>query len=100
MNNEDKSNLLNLLIEIPKIGPIISLVILIGPPAILIAIIGESVGNAIVLILSIATLLWLKFLENRAGIRMLLPIPIINIPWLWVTWVGIVMGVLSLFSGG
>lgn len=99
MNNEDKSELLNFLFEIPKIGGLISLVILIGPPAILIGIIGESVGNAIVLIFSIATLLWLKFLESRAGIKMLLPIPIINIPWLWVTWVGIAMGVWILFFG-
>ncbi|MBT3189089.1 MAG: hypothetical protein HN736_05050 [Anaerolineae bacterium] len=98
MDNEDKSNLLNLLFEIPKIGGIISLIILLGPLAILVTFTIDYLGNANILVFSIAMLLWLRFLENAVGIRMLLPIPIINIPWIWFTWAGILLGVITLFE--
>ncbi len=97
MNTHDKSNLFNFLFDLPQIRGIISLIVLLGPPGILIAFTVDYLGDAIVLIFSITMLLWLRFLENSAGGRMLLPIPIINIPWLWFTWVGIVLGGAFLF---
>lgn len=87
--------------EIPVIGPILSNIVFLAPPIfvtllILLPISFVSVDFAARLTLLVffgAVAFWVRLLENRAGLTMLLPIPIIKIPWEPVAWVGVSFGV-------
>jgi len=98
MDGETKAGCLNLLFEIPYV----SWIFLLGPPFLVIfgveglLKISLTDSNWFILILSIFLLIWLRFLEIRVGIRMTLPF--IPIPWLWITWAGIAIGILALFG--
>ena len=72
MNNEDKANFLNLIYEIPVIGPLLSNVILLGVPVIvagviffLLTAISPTFGAAsVVLVFSFVLLKWLNYFER------------------------------------
>ena len=101
MDNEDKANLLNLVYEIPVVGPFLSQVLLLAVPgAILFAFVWifgnvfeESFGLAVFSLVGFGALLWwLNFFEKRTGLRMILPLPIVSISWIWVARLGLVFG--------
>jgi len=94
MDSETRVDLLNLLFEIPYV----SWIFLLGPPVLVILgvewLLHIDLTDWIILLISGLLIFWLRFLEKRVGIRMTLPI--IPIPWLWIAWAGVALGVLDL----
>lgn len=86
--------------EIPFVGPFLKLIVVVVPPFIGIGILamitnGLSWGWSVLLI-GILSLLWLRFLEKRTGLRMV--VPPINLPWVWICWAIIGYGVLVILG--
>ena len=86
--------------EIPFVGPFLKLAVVVAPPLIGITVLamftnGLSWGWSVVLI-GILSLLWLRFLDRRTGLRMV--VPPINLPWVWICWVVIGYGVLVILG--
>lgn len=107
MDNEGKAELLNVIYEIPVIGPILANLILLGVPLIVagaiffaLTAISPTFGAAsVVFVFSFVLLRWLQYFERKTGLSMILPIPFLKIYWSWIARVGIVLGVIWFFIG-
>ena len=107
MENKDKAELLNVIYEIPVLGPILSNLILLGVPVIVagaiffaLSAISADFGASVVIFLFFFVLLkWLQYFERKTGLTMILPIPILKIYWSWLARVGIVLGIVWFIYG-
>ena len=80
---------IELISEIPVVGPWIKIIVLLGPPALIMVWLGiEHVS-----IICAVCAAWLFILEKWLHIKTV--IPLINLPWLWVCYAGIVVGLFS-----
>jgi len=94
MDQENRVDLLNLLLNIS----FVSWIFVLGPPFLVILVVGSLLGidlkDWIILLTSILLFFWVRFLEKRVGVKT--TFPIIPIPWLWVAWARIFLGILDL----
>lgn len=83
---------LHAILSIPKVGDFLATCLALGPAVIVMFLLdplgfdmtSDSGMGRFLLIALVPTYLWLRKMERVAGLRLLLPIPIINIPILWV----------------
>lgn len=91
------SDWLDIAFELPFVGGWVKLGVIFGPPFLAALPVLYVVERLALLVFSLALLGWLKFLERKAGIRMV--VPLIKLPWVWISWVGVAFGALYLFGG-
>ena len=86
--------------EVPIIGELIKLIVVIAPPlltvAFLVSVLGIGSDGAVLILASLVFMWWLRVLEKWMQIRMV--VPIIRLPWLWICWAGIAFGFLMLIG--
>ena len=107
MKIDEMAEWLVILQGIPFIGPILSNIVFLVPPIIAsgvilisIALISTDFAAALtILVFSVTMTIWLRFLENRAGLIMYLPIPLIKIPWIVIAVLGILFGIQMFVTG-
>ncbi len=96
---------LHTLLSIPKVGDFLAFCLAIGPLVIVMFLLlplgvdieSDSGMGWALLIALVPTYMWLRGMERVAGLRLLLPIPIINIPILWILPVLALCSVLLIF---
>lgn len=106
VNPADRWRWLHSILSIPEVGDFLAFCIAVAPLVIvMIALIplgvdiaGDSGAGVATLIALVPTFLWLRLLERKAGLRLLLPIPIINIPIIWILPFVALVGILMTFG--
>ena len=80
------ADFLELISQIPVVGPWIKIFVLLGPPSLIMVWLGIEHTSLLCLVCAA----WLYILEKWLNIKAV--VPLINIPWLWILCAGVIIG--------